>query len=382
VPPTFGDAIETVDSDADAGSAAVTGASDFMPRVTLPGLRVDRYPEYLAFLYRATMAAVRVEHPGLFDAIDTSYARYLTAVIVAVRVGVWASTGVLPIARYAPVESAVYYDAKRDRLWLQGASSATGADAWRLAYRAVPEVKPAALEAMLLWCKVAPLILCTACTGLYALSNTYSTPFVDDAMARYLRATASADTQRSMRLDRSLVWDTARAAAVDGMPERLVHAWTDDPLLAVTAERRIMTSEAALRASRLRGERVRAKLDAGDTVLNLVASDPGSVEHQKALWEAVARAKEEAVDSDDDNESVATALLGDSSEGKLGLASLSLLERIPEEEALTPGMLEEPPEVSIEDRAAVARIVRNAHSSMEQPASIAGNLDANMPVAW
>jgi hypothetical protein len=382
VPDNFGDAIQLIDNDAGLDSPAVAGASVFMPCIRVPGLPAEKYPEYLGFLYRATMAATRAEHPGLYSALDTPMAYYLAAVIVAVRVGVWSSTKRIPALGYSALEEALHYDAKRDRLWLQGASVAKGCDMWRAAYHVAPVVRPGMMEVMLLWCKVAPLVLCTACTGLFALSNTYSTPFVDEAISRYMRSTASQEACVVLRLDRAVVWDAARAAAVEGLPERLVHAWTDDPLLAVTAERRIMTSEQALHASRLRGERVLQKLDVGDTVLNLVSSDPGSVEHQKALWEAVARAKSGLCETDDDSESVATALMEDSSERMLGLSHLSEIEEVSESGTATPHVMAEPPEVSLADRRAVADIIRNAHSTMEQPASVAGNMESDLPLEW
>lgn len=379
-PSSFGDAIQTIDSLSGTDLPAVVGASEFMPCVTLPGVPVDKYPEYLDFLYRATMAAMRVERPGLYNSIETSMAYYLTAVIVAVRVGVWSSTKKLPLERHAPSYESLYYDEKRDRLWVRAVPSASAAAAWRCALDTAPLVRPGTLEVMLMWCKVSPLVLCTACTGLYALSNTYSTPFVDEAVARYMRSTASPEAKQILRLDRSVVWDAARAAAVEGLSEVMVRTWTNDPLLAVTAERRIMTNEASLRASRLRGERVLAKLDLGETMLNLVSSDPGSVEHQRALWEAVARAKAGVQDTDDDNESVATALLD-----RVKGTGLDTLPEIPEENlsgSLTPLVPEMPPEVSLADRTAVANIIRNAHSTGEQAASVLGNMDADMPAEW
>lgn len=382
VPASFGDAIQTTDSDAGGGAVAISGASAFMPCVTLPGVPLERYPEYLEFLYRATMAATCLEHPGLYSSISTPLAYYLTTVIVAVRVGTWASVRRLPVESYPVAEKALYYDEKRDRLWVQSARAVPASAAWRRALDAAPLVRSGTMETMLLWCKVAPLVLCTACTGLFALSGTYSTPFVDDAIARYMRGTAGPEASKVLRLDRAVVWDSARAASVEGMPDRLVHAWTDDPLLAVTAERRIMTSESSLRASRMRGERVLAKLNTGDTVLNLVSSDPGGVEHQKALWEAVARAKEGLVGQDDDAESVATALMDDSRDGKLGLATLPDIEEETASGTLTPLVPEMPQEVTLAERAAVRDIIRNAHSSGEQAASVSGNMVGNMPVEW
>jgi len=283
---------------------------------------------------------------------------------------------------YPVAEKAMYYDEKRERLWVQSARAAPASAAWRRAFDAAPLVRPGTLEVMLLWCKVSPLVLCTACTGLFALSGTYSTPFVDDAIARYMKGTAGPEAAKVLRLDRAVVWDAARAAAVEGMPDRLVHAWTDDPLLAVTAERRIMTNEAALHASRLRGERVLAKLDVGDTVLNLVSADPGGVEHQKALWEAVARAKEGLADGDDDNESVATALVGESRDGKLLLGTLPDIEEEEAVDELSSLVPEMPPEVTLAERTAVADIIRHAHSSGRQAASVTNNLVDNMPVEW
>jgi hypothetical protein len=373
-PPSLGDPIAILTPVDTSRVDVVHNAASVIPKILVPGLPADRYPAYIAFLYRATLAALKCDHPALHRTLTEDGDYSVVGTAVAVHAGMVAAFGPTAAAEQHRVGSQLVYDTKRSRLWMRAGGTDDYANQWRITVEASPGPDAVALEVMLVWAKVAPLVACMASCLEYALGGGYSTRFVQDAISRYMKSRMSSAAYSTAYLKHALTWDVACAASISGYPAATARAWAVDPLLAVCAERRIMVDAESLRASREREARLRDSYD--DTMLEALSDRTAHGEVDDALWQAVSAARGAVLEPDDDACSVATALMQEATLGTTGDEHDGTYTMVPSRAPTPPG------EVSPQHRQEIQDIIRGAAASGARAMSETRNLYDTTSVRW
>jgi len=270
VPASFGDTINRlVDWDA-SETNVVHAVTDVFPVIVIPGLPAARYPEYMSFLYRATVAALAVESPAIASSLDKSGSMSLVAAAVAVRAGTWAAMGVLPAG--SKLSMALKYDPKRAAVWVRGATMDVRTSAWRTHLATVGDLSSNGLELMLHLCVVAPTMMCSAASATYSSGGMFGMEYVEDSVSRCLKARMTAAAYKVSGLSRAVMWDVMRNSSISGLPEAAVRAWGADPAVAVCASRRALTETHLIEWSRKREAKLRSVVSPSPiTVLGCLA---------------------------------------------------------------------------------------------------------------
>jgi len=302
-----GDPIDPAVPYSTGGGGPVANAVSILPWVVAPDMPQESVARYIHFWIRATYAALLVQSPHLAGAFSNGAAAYTVIPAVGVRVGMIAALGMPPDAGKGEFSRALYYDSKRQCLWLRGATDGEGTvlTSWRAALAATPDPDATAVEIALAWAHVAPMLASMSSAENYAIGNSYSVPFAQRAIADHMSAVLSAEKVRHAMLSRPVTWDTAAQASIEGYPSSWVLAWAADPILAVCAERRILVEVRDIAANKARETQARTRLAAIAPSRARVSAGPKRHEIWRALrtdmpdqWEVGSMATALAVDAE------------------------------------------------------------------------------------
>lgn len=218
----------------------------------IAGLPPTSYPQYMSFLLRSTLAAFSMPYCSLASDMLVGLGRTLAALIVAIRCGVWAATQIGPdnsvVAQ--PIRSCVYYRPEKDNIYREKGTARKDYAGWYWLLERVEPPSKALEELMIRVSHIAPVILDMACAERSHTTGSYALPYVQRAVSTYLRAKLSPDAYAMANLHLPLVWSTMREAALHGMPETAVRAWSTDQVFHIQAHRRLLTSAKELEESR------------------------------------------------------------------------------------------------------------------------------------
>jgi len=256
VPASFGDVISTVVPIDGPDTPTQQAATNVFPIVVIPRLPVASYPQYIRFLYRATVAALHVDSPALAEQMDDTRTNFLVAAVVSARVGVWSAMSTVPAG--SQYSAAAVYDAKRKKVFLRSAGKDAAVTAWHTAFRAIPEMTSAVLEICLQFCSVAPTLMSLASSTEYATAGAFGMEYVEESISRCLRDRMTKHAYKAAGLGQALMWDALRQATIGGLPVSVVRAWASDAVVAIGTGRRALTDPRSIEWSRRREAKVKA----------------------------------------------------------------------------------------------------------------------------
>jgi len=332
--------------------------------------------QYVAFLLRATYAALLVNHPELAAAFSNGSAVATLVPAVGVRAGMQCSIGSPPEPIEHMLGRQMYYDPKREKLWLRSASTADApsVNAWRAAFMATPSPDKIQVETMLAWAHVAPLLAVMSSSECYTMGSSYTVPFVQHAISEYFATHMAPEAYARARLNEPLVWNVALQAAVEGYEERRVMAWAADPVMAVCAERRILVQPTDIAASRHREER--ARMRCASITMPLRPSMRNSATAN--LWSQLRAPGDFRTVLDDDAGSVATALMVDAEVRPDDSVSCTAPRKV-----VTPPRTKTPPaEVTAADRQRFHDLLASARKADASVPSLMRGVDSEAPMKW
>jgi len=351
-PAELGDPIKTlVPYDGNDVKTAWTAAAAF-PWIAIANMPRREHVRYVGFFLRATLAWLRVTNPALHAAVSNGAATKTIVPVVGVRTGLVADIGLPPRCSVSPMADYLFYDAKRHNMWVRRDSGDPTMSAWLEALRATPAVPQETLEVLLAWASLAPLVGCMSATAAYGVGATYTVPFVQRSISSHMMSAMRRDSYAAMQLALPLTWDSAMDAAISGYPEAAARSWATDPVMAVCAERRVLDNVTSIEHSRAKEK---ALMETFPRMRKASTSATPSVD---TLWTQIRSAREELLtaSTDDDNISLATALMENSEEGLLGPAdSVSCIATAVPSRAHTP-----PPAMSERDAGAIRHAARFA----------------------
>lgn len=315
VPETFGSRIRLLTTHVTSFDDPLDNSAAIVPWIGIPDMPCSVYPSYVAFFLRAAYAWIRVTRPDLHKTMQNGSACNTVLPIVGVRAGVASDLGLPPESSLSPIGNYLHYDVKRGKLWIRQVTSDPTFSQWVDALQATAPVPAAAVEAMLAWVTVAPLVACMGSSREFALGNSYTVPFVQRSISSHLNRQLRPEAYRHMSLGSPLTWDSALCGAVQGQPSAVCRVWALDPLLALCAERRVQSDESLIAASKAQEREVSRKFQRSMSAV----SSPVSPESTESVWSRVRAATDYVMERarDDDTMSLATALLENAEDGVL-----------------------------------------------------------------
>lgn len=235
-------------------SATAVNMTGVVPVAAIAGLNSAAYPKYMSFLLRATLAAFSMPYCSLASDMLAGLGRTLAALIVAIRCGVWAATGISPDANVVaqPIRSCVYYRPEKDSIYREKGTARKDYAGWYWLLQRVEAPSKAMEELMLRIAHIAPVMLDMACAERSHTTGSYALPYVQRAVSTYLRSKLSSEAYAMANLHLPLVWSTMREASLHGLPETAIRAWATDEVFHIQAHRRLLTSTRELEESRRR----------------------------------------------------------------------------------------------------------------------------------
>jgi len=342
-------------------------SADAIPHIVIPGMPAAAYPKYMSFLCKCTLAAMQVVSPAMCMDLKSAALLHVIALSVAVRCGVWSAMNVLPVGSMAFVPAALWYDAKRSRLWKRASTGSLESDAWLAAFdRSTARLSEE--EALLQHvCAVSPILMCMGATAVTQRGEVYAVPYVERSVSSCLKKRMGATAYTALRMDLAITWDVLKSAAISGLPAAAVRCWAVDPLVAVGAQKRIATTTTEM--SRLEAHEELLLAGMSDTMRVLGLDDdlaPGD-DHEDPLMRQIREMKAESdvVTPEDDTATLPTEfgdrdedlLLSDEDEGVR--AETAVPSRTP-----TP-----PPAVSQTHREQIKTAIQHAASLGQRAAS-------------
>jgi len=289
-------------------SALVNEASLF-PWIVIPNMPGEEYPRYAHFMIRATYAALCAIHPDkrIYFANGATVTTLLP--IVGTRIGMLSSVGAPSTTAVSELSECFHYDVKRAKLYVRAARPADTSvvSAFRAALGAAPPAPADSVELVLAWAMVAPTVLSYASAIFSAQHATQQAQYVQRAITEFLKTTMAPKALKLATLESALPWDSAEAASVSGYCEDVVAQWAVDPILAVTAERRIILDANSMARNNAREVQLKRKMVRARPAS--VATLPSAFEHSGMF--NFTRDDRTVVDDFDDAASMATALMDD-----------------------------------------------------------------------
>jgi len=301
VPESFGDKIEVL-SKVSGGEVYESAVSD-IPWVIVDNMPASKYPQYMEFFLRATMAWIRTEDPAIHDAIAPGASMSTLVPITAIRCGMVHSVGVPSEQVRSPLSDFVHFDVKRSNLWITQASSDPKFCRWLSSMSRTPSVPSSTLEVLLAWCSVAPLVGCMASSMEYSMGMSYSVPFVQRSISQHMLTNMRPASYAAAGLGQPLTWDSAMQSALSGYTVSECASWASDALMALCSERRVQTDEASVEHSRARAAEVKKRARRRE------AMSPTSPAAVGALWNTVRHAARSTAAREDDQVTLATGLM-------------------------------------------------------------------------
>jgi len=367
-----GDSIRCVIPDVAGRDGMVLNAVSCFPWVcarNMPGAVAARY---VAFTLKATYAGLVAQQPSIRAAFANGAAVLTTAPVVGVRAGMLAAFGLPAPEAMGPICDALHYDAKRSKLWVRAASKDEDGRviAWRASMDTSSTPDPVIMEVMLAWSHVAPLLACMASAECYAMGNAYSVPFVQRSISDFFTRTMSNAAYAIAGLDKAIVWDAALQAAVQGYPVSRVMAWASDPVMAVCAERRVLTDAASVAGSRAREAAAVARCR---TILGSPLSR-SPIPDTERLWADLRTGGDYRTVLDDDTQSMATALMVDAAAFPEVTPDDSV-SRVGQDNYVEPPPVPElTPEIRPHERSAFHNLMQGAHNGDARAGSFLANM--------
>jgi len=300
----------------------------------------------------------------------------LAAVVVAARCGIWAATGVVPVAStFSPaVADCVLYRSAERKVVRDNAVRHRKFAGW---YWLLDHIEPPSrvlTELMVRIAHISPVILDMACGEMSRHGTSYAQPYVERALSSYLKSKLSPEAYRIANLKMRLVWTTMRDAVMYGMPKHLLDRWSHDAAFHVQAHRRLLSSSREIEQSRLDEQAARTR----SRVVAVVPDDVPDADADDELADALRAAASLTPDSDLVTEDGLSEMGDDPEEsGNLGEAELWEPATIVPTRENTP-----PPPVTEFDRQAIQNAIRDASAQGPRAESELREVRDDLSVAW
>jgi hypothetical protein len=241
------------------GSMITTGACIF-PIVTIKNMPPAAYPEHIGYLTRATVAAASSDSAGVADMMHDRFVQQLAAMVVAVRCGTWASIGYVPQGAVHAASDCTVYQTDRSRAIRKPLAQAQHMGSWYVCFDRARQVGRTMLELAHWIAHLAPVLLGMQCMATATSVESFSIPYIQQAVTRHLKGKLSREAVAVANLGKPVVWDALLGASTHGLPKPVAMAWATDVLFQVQAQRRMMSTSAELAASRRQEEAVKANV--------------------------------------------------------------------------------------------------------------------------
>jgi len=215
----------------------VSTATDFLPVFSIRGMPPEMYPKYVTYLVGWTLAAAAVEDPSLADAIWTTEWVKMATVVVSARIGVWASTGIVPEGLAPVCASSFRWSGSLKAVIARAIQDCPDTALFRYLLAQAPSdsgTMQAACKA-LMW--AAPPMLLVATSRAIRNENSYTGNILEAVVKRHLRESEHASS--FLDLYSIPVWDAYRAAATGGYGMDRLRALVSDTVYATSAQLRI-----------------------------------------------------------------------------------------------------------------------------------------------
>jgi len=345
---------------------------DVVPWILVRDMPCSEYPKYLGFFLHASYAWLKITRPELHKEMSNGSSCNTIVPIVGVKAGMIESLG--PPCNSAPsaIGSFLLYDAKRARLWIKPQADNPTYVLWQSAMATIPEVPGHTMTCMMAWCRMAPLLACMASSQEFSAGPSYSVPFVQRAISSYFQAVMDGRAYATMVLASPLTWDSAMYASISGYPSQACRAWAVDPLMALCAEKRAIVDQKAMDNSREREAEICRKFKRSSNT-SVAMDDAGATR-----WDHLRAAVDYVAATDDDNMSMATALLQDAPEYGVGPDdSVSAAHTQVPSRARTP-----PPAVTQAQMENIREAARRAQAMPNAAASMMRGVTGEESVVW
>jgi hypothetical protein len=239
--------------------STVSNTTLIFPIVTIERLPSEAYPEHIGYLARATIAATAASTASGAHLVADRFVQQLCTMVVAVRCGVWASTGFVPSLGVSPASRAAIYEPAKHRTVRKPLSGVNDLDAWYAAFDRTAPMGVSMLELSHWIAHLSPVLLGIQCTIASSAADAFSVPYIQQALSRHLRSKLSRDAYALANFGKNIIWATLQEASVAGMPARAVSAWASDALFQLQAHRRMLSTTAELAASKRQEDALKSK---------------------------------------------------------------------------------------------------------------------------
>lgn len=215
-----------------------------------------------------------------------------------------------------------------------------------------------------------------AASSEYALGSTYSVPFVQRSISSYLSSHMHPQAYAQAKLALPLTWDAAQMAALAGYPDAQVRLWATDPMMALGAERRVLSDPEAMETSRSRERDVSRRFQRSSG--SITSTHPAQATDE--LWSRVRAAADYATASValDDTVSLATALLENAEDGLVAPT-----DSVSGQATAVPSRVPSPPHaMSLRQMDQIRDAARTAQAMSNRAASLMNGVTGQESVAW
>jgi len=217
--------------------------ADIIPVVTVPNLPATRYPEYAASLIGPTLACLRLEHPRLWLASNTTDLIRIVTVVVAARAGFWSAVNWVPESCPSLPTKALVYDTKRRHLWLAQSSGAKDHDLWLATHALGGKRMKNEGEVVRHLSAVSPVLALTGSVALTQSGPAYTVGLMLRQVAKVLHSRMSEAAFMELSISDKFVSDAIRFGPLTGAPFAAARRWAADPLAAVLAQQRVVVTQ-------------------------------------------------------------------------------------------------------------------------------------------
>jgi len=218
--------------------------ADFVPVVTVPGLPATRYPEFATALIGPTLACLRIEHPRMWIASNTTDLIRVVTAVVAARAGFWSAVNWVPEPCPSLPPKALVYDNKRRNLWLARSSGVKEHDSWLAIHALGGSRMKNEGEVVRHLSAVSPVLALTGAVALTQSGPAYTVGLMLKQVAKVLRARMSELAFRELGITDKFVSDALRFGPLTGALFAAARRWAADPLAAVLAQQRVAVTQA------------------------------------------------------------------------------------------------------------------------------------------
>lgn len=370
------DPITGINPHTPAGKECVVNVSALYPPVLVEHMPAKTYTQYMGTLARVSMAELEVQNKVLAETLKTGMGRTLVALATAVRCGVWASLGRVPVDSGITQSKVLKFRLKDGKLYRMAMADCKEKAAWYYAYEAIDPISDRMEELMHRIAHIAPVFLDMECAEMTRQALSYASPYVERGISSYLRAKLSAEAYAIANFDKPLIWSLLRQSAVLGQPVDLVRSWATDTVFHIQAHRRILSTRDEIAASKRREDAYKSR---SSSVIIQVPDDSDSVIDDD--FAAAVRSARPRVMSADMESVAAWSAWGDNGPGSR--SPVMSAPASPIAETAVPSRVATPPPMITQSQANEIRaIVADAASSGQRAVSEMMGVQDDATVAW